>query len=133
MGEGVFIGPKSNGRPVLRAYVRYLSTAVQRLFHTSRYYTEGIPKSNVRPVLLVYVHYTIHRVRCIICQSVRPVGDHCTSALKDSNVRSAFQRMSTLKDKSVRPPTLAYVRSKSPIPQNALLADHSDPKSKLTL
>jgi hypothetical protein len=43
------------------------------------------------------------------------------------------QRTSALKDKRVHPPTLAYVRSKSPIPQNALLADPSDPKSKLTL
>jgi hypothetical protein len=37
MGEGVFIGPKSNGRPVLRTYVRYLSIAVQRLFCMTKY------------------------------------------------------------------------------------------------
>jgi hypothetical protein len=39
MGEGIFIGPKSSEHPVLRAYVRYLSTAVQRLFRMIRYYT----------------------------------------------------------------------------------------------
>jgi hypothetical protein len=39
MGEGLFIGPKSSRHPVLRAYVRYLSTVVQRLFHTIMYYT----------------------------------------------------------------------------------------------
>jgi hypothetical protein len=44
MGEGVFIGPESNERLVLRAYVRYYSTVVQRLFHTFRYYLEGILK-----------------------------------------------------------------------------------------
>jgi hypothetical protein len=40
MGERVrvFIGPKSNRRPILRAYIRYYSTAVQRLFRTTRYY-----------------------------------------------------------------------------------------------
>jgi hypothetical protein len=48
-GEGVFIGPESSGRPAKVAYVRYLSIAVQRLFRTSRYYSEGIPKSSVRP------------------------------------------------------------------------------------
>jgi hypothetical protein len=35
MGEGVggvFIGLKSSARPALKAYTRYLSTAVQRLF-----------------------------------------------------------------------------------------------------
>jgi hypothetical protein len=37
-GEGVFIWPKSSRRSVLRAYVRYYSTAVQRLFRTIRYY-----------------------------------------------------------------------------------------------
>jgi hypothetical protein len=36
-GEGVFIGPKSSERPAKVAYIRYLSTAVQRLFRTSRY------------------------------------------------------------------------------------------------
>jgi hypothetical protein len=117
MCEGVFIGPESSRRPVLRAYVQYISTVVQRLFCTSRYYPEGIPKSNVRPVLfgvrpLYYSQSTI-----VLFVSGRPV-DHRTSALKD---------------RGVRPPTLAYVWSKSPISQNALLADPSDPKSKLTL
>jgi Fe-S-cluster containining protein len=65
--------------------------------------TQGIPKSNVRPVLLAYVYCTIHRIRRTICQSVRPVGDHRTSALKDNSVCPAFQRTSALKDKSVRP------------------------------
>jgi hypothetical protein len=50
-GEGVFIGPESSGRPAKVAYVWYLSTAVQRLSHTSRYYPEGIPKSSVRLIL----------------------------------------------------------------------------------
>jgi hypothetical protein len=51
MGEGVFIGPKSSGRPAKVAYVWYLSTTVQRLSRTSRYYPEGILKSSVRSVL----------------------------------------------------------------------------------
>jgi hypothetical protein len=38
MGEGVFIGPKSSRCPILRAYVWYLSIAVQRLFRTTKYY-----------------------------------------------------------------------------------------------
>jgi hypothetical protein len=63
MGEGVFIGPESNGRLVLRVYVQYYYTAVQRLSRTSRYYPEGIPKSSVRPVLLGVLSCTIHRVR----------------------------------------------------------------------
>jgi hypothetical protein len=84
----------------------------------SRYYLEGIPKSNVRSVLfgvrpLYYSQSTI-----VLSISGRPVGDHHTSALKD---------------RGVRPATLAYVWSKSPISQNALLANPSDPKSKLTL
>jgi hypothetical protein len=56
----------------------------------SRYYLEGIPKSSVRLVLLAYVRCTIHRVRLYYLQSVCPVGDHRTSALKDSNVHSVF-------------------------------------------
>jgi hypothetical protein len=114
-GEGVFIGPGSGGRPAKVAYVRYLSTAVQRLSRTSRYYPEGIPKSSMRPVLLAYVRCTIHRVRLYYLQSIRPVGDHRTSALKDSSVRPAFQRTSALKDRGVHPPTLTYVQSRSPI------------------
>ena len=47
-------------------------------------------------------------------------------------IHPVFQCTSTLKDRGVRPPTLAYVRSRSPIPQNAFLADPSDPKPKLT-
>jgi hypothetical protein len=38
MGEGAFIGPKSSRHSVLRAYVRYYFTAVQRLFRTTKYY-----------------------------------------------------------------------------------------------
>jgi hypothetical protein len=57
MDEGVFIGPKSNGRSAKVSYVRYLSTAVQRLSRTSRYYPEGIPKSSRRLVLMAYVRY----------------------------------------------------------------------------
>jgi hypothetical protein len=113
MGEGVFIGPESSGRPAKVAYVRYLSTAVQRLSRKSRYYPEGILK-------VAYVRCTIHRVRLYYLQSVRPVGDHRTSALKDNSVRPA------LKDKSVRPV------QKSNFPK-CPSADPSDPKSKLTL
>ena len=68
-----------------------------------------------------------------ICQSIHQVGDHRMSALKDSSVCLVFQRTSILKDKSIRLPTLAYVRSKSPILQNDLVTDPSDPMSKLTL
>jgi hypothetical protein len=126
MGKGVFIGPESSRRPAKVAYVRYLSTAVQRLSRTSRYYPKGIPKSSVRPVLFdVCPQY--------YSQSTVVLFTERTSALKDSSIRPAFQRTSTLKDKSIRPPTLAYVRSRGPIPQNALLTDPSDPKSKLTL
>jgi hypothetical protein len=57
MGEGVFIGPESSRRLAKVAYVQYLSTVVQRLSRTSRYYSEGIPKSSGRPVLMAYVRY----------------------------------------------------------------------------
>jgi hypothetical protein len=67
MGERVFIGPESREHPVLRVYVQYYSTAVQRLFCMSRYYLEGIPKSSVRPVLLACVLFTTHKVRRTIC------------------------------------------------------------------
>ena len=80
-GKGVFIGPEGSEHPVLRAYVWYYSTVVQRFSHTSRYYPVGIPKSSVQPVLLAYVHCAIHRVQLYYLQSVHPVGDHCTSAL----------------------------------------------------
>jgi hypothetical protein len=118
MGEGVFIGLESSGRPTKVAYVRYLSTAVQRLSRTSRYYPEGIPKSSIRPILfgvrpLYYSQRTI-----VLSVSGRPVGDYRTSALKDMGICS---------------PTLAYIQSRSLISQNALLANPSDPKSKLTL
>jgi hypothetical protein len=63
MGEGVFIGPESNGRLVLRVYVQYYYTAVQKLSRTSRYYLEDIPKSSVHPVLLGVLSCTIHIVR----------------------------------------------------------------------
>jgi hypothetical protein len=63
MGEGVFIGLESNERPVLRAYVQYYCTSVQRLSRISRYCPEGIPKSSICPVLLAYIYCTIHRVR----------------------------------------------------------------------
>jgi hypothetical protein len=117
-GEGVFIGPKSSGRLAKVAYVWYFSTTVQRLSRTSWYYPKGISKSNVRPVLfdiclLYYLQSTV-----VLSVSGRLVGDHRTSALKDRGVRL---------------PTLVYVRSKSPISQNALLSYPSDPKSKLTV
>jgi hypothetical protein len=63
-GEGVFIGPKSSERPVLRAYVWYLSTMVQRLFRTTKYCLVDSMNSvvyvrhfGVRP--LYYSHSTI--------------------------------------------------------------------------
>jgi hypothetical protein len=115
-GEGVFIGPESSGRPAKVAYVQYLSIAVQRLFRMSRYYSKGIPKSSVRPILFDFFYYSPSTI--VLSVSGRPVGDHRTSILKD---------------KGVRPPTLAYIWSRSPISQNALLVDPSDPKSKLTL
>jgi hypothetical protein len=68
MGEGVFIGPKSSGRLVLRVYVRYYSTAVQWLSCMFRYYSEGILKSRVRPILLDVRPCTIHRVQ-LYCMS----------------------------------------------------------------
>jgi hypothetical protein len=73
MGEGVrgvFIGPESSGRSAKVAYVRYLSTAVQRLSRTSRYYPEGILKSSVRLVLfgVCLLYYS----QSTIVLSVRP-------------------------------------------------------------
>jgi hypothetical protein len=111
-GEGVFIGPESSGRLVLRVYIQYLSTTVQSLSRTSRYYSKGIPKSSVRLVLSAYIHYTIHRVRLYYLQSIRSMGDHSMSVLKDSSIRSTFQCMFALKEKTVHPPTIAYVRTK---------------------
>jgi hypothetical protein len=67
MGEGVFIGPESSGRPAKVAYVWYYSTVVQRLFCMSRYYPKGIPKSSIRSILLDIRLCTIHRVRRTIC------------------------------------------------------------------
>jgi hypothetical protein len=109
-GEGVFIGPESSRRLVLRVYIQYFSTTIQRLSRTSRYYSKGIPKSSVRPVLSAYIHCTIHRVRYL--QSIRSMGDHRMSVLKDSSIHSTFQRMFALKEKTVHPPTIAYVRTK---------------------
>ena len=51
----------------------------------------------------------------------------------DNSIRLAFQHTSVLKDRSVRPPTLAYVRSRNPIFENALVANPIDLESKLTL
>ena len=84
----------------------------------SRYYQAVNAKSSVRMC-------TIYRVCRTICQHTFSVPAH-TSALKD---------------KSVRLPTLAYVHTKIQkhtsyleiLNQKALLADPSDPKSKLTL
>jgi hypothetical protein len=113
MGEKVFIGPKSSGRSVLRAYVRYYSTTVQRLFRTTKYYTvDFVNSSVVRSPLWCTSAVLFIEYDCTIYQSVCLVGDHRTSALKDSNVHPTFQRTSTLKDKSVRLPTLAYIRTK---------------------
>ena len=98
----------------------------------------GITKRVFQKV--AYVRYFWHtfavlfiKYDCTIYQSVRLVGDHRTFVLKDSSVRLAFKRTSALKDRGVLLPTIAYIRSKSPILQNALLAYPSDPKSKLTL
>jgi hypothetical protein len=112
MGEGVFIGLESSRRPTKVTYVRYYFIAVQMLFRMSRYYLKGISKSSIRLVLLVYVCCTIHIVQLYYLQNVHPVGDHCMFMLKESSVHPAFQHTSALKDKSVHPPTLAYVRTK---------------------
>jgi hypothetical protein len=53
----IFIGPESSRRPAKVEYVRYLSTVVQRLSRTSRYYSEGSPKNSGRPILMAYVWY----------------------------------------------------------------------------
>jgi hypothetical protein len=82
MGEGVFIGPESSGRPAKVAYVRYLSTAIQRLSHTSRYYPEGILKSSVRPVLFGVHPLYYSQSTVVLSVNGRPVGDHRTSALQ---------------------------------------------------
>jgi hypothetical protein len=75
-------------------------------------------KSNVRRILFGVHPLYYSQSTVVLYVSGCPVGDHHTSALKD---------------RDVHPPTLTYVRSRSPISQNALLADPSDPKSKLTL
>ena len=59
MGDGVFIGPKSSGRPVLKKYVWYYSTAVQRLFRTTRYY----PVSSMNSVMYVW-YFGIRPMYC---------------------------------------------------------------------
>jgi hypothetical protein len=59
MGERVFIGAKSSGHPVLRAYVWYYSTVVQRLFHTTKYYLVDSMNS------VMYVRY--FGVRLLYC------------------------------------------------------------------
>ena len=82
---------------------------------------------------VTYVCCTIYRVQLYYLSKRTFGGGPPYVHTTDNGVRLAFYRTSALKDKSVRPPTLAYVQSKSPIPQNALLADPSDPKSKLTL
>jgi hypothetical protein len=82
MGEGVFIGPESNGHSTKVAYVWYLSTVVQRLSRMSRYYPEGILKSSVR--LVLFGVRMLYYSQCTIVLSVsgHPVGDHRTSALQ---------------------------------------------------
>ena len=131
-GEGVFIGQKSSGRSVLRAYVRCYCTAVQRISRTSRYYPEGIPKNSVCPILLAYIHCT-HRVQSYYLSECTSDGGPPYICTTDNGVRLTFQCTFALKDRSVRSPNLVYIRSRSPISQNALLANSSDPNSKLTL
>ena len=126
-GEGVFIGPKSRGRPVLRAYVWCYCITVQTVFRMTRYY----PVDSVNSA--TYVHYTVHRVRLYYQSKHTSGGGLLYVRTTDNGIHPVFQHTSTLKDKSVRPPTLAYVRSRRPISQNALLTDPSDPKFKLIL
>jgi hypothetical protein len=86
---GVFIGLKSSGCPVLRVYIWYYYTTVQRLSRTSRYYLVGIPKSSLRPVLLGIHLHTICRVQLYYLQSVHLRGttvfshykQQCTSGI----------------------------------------------------
>jgi hypothetical protein len=59
MGEGVFIGPKSSRRSVLRVYVQYYSTTVQRLFRTTRYY----PVDSMNSAAYVH-HFGVHPMYC---------------------------------------------------------------------
>jgi hypothetical protein len=48
MGEGVFIGPGSNGCLAKGANVQYYYPAIQGLSHTSRYYPTVNPKSSLK-------------------------------------------------------------------------------------
>jgi hypothetical protein len=120
--EGI---PKCSGRPVLRAYIQYYCMAVQRLFCMIMYYSvDSVNNVSYVWYFWTYVHYTVHRVRCIICQHM--LGGPL-----------AYVRA---KDKSVRPSTLAYVRTKGSIrpiqKSNSSKCPSSiyssDPKSKLT-
>jgi hypothetical protein len=106
MGEGVFIGPKSSERPVLKAYIRYLSTAVRKLFCTIRYY----PVYSVNSI--TYVRQSgVHLLYCshstIVLFAKRTYGGGPPYVrTTDNSVHSA------LKDKSVHLSTLAYVCTK---------------------
>jgi hypothetical protein len=115
------------------AYVRYLFIAVQRLSRTSRYYPEGILKSSVHSVLFGVRLLYYSQSMVVLSVSGRPVEDHCMFALQTTAYVRCFSVHPVLKDRGVHPSTLVYVRSRSLISQNALLADPSDSKSKLTL
>jgi hypothetical protein len=93
------------------AYVWYYYTTVKRLSHMFKYYPKGILKSIGRQVLLIVRPLYYSQSAIILFVSGHPIGDHHTSALQ----------------------TTAYIWSKNPVFQNALLADPSDLRFKLTL
>ena len=97
----------------------YYSLAVQRLFHTSRYYLAVNSKSSVCPVLLSVCLCTIHRVRRIVCKCMSG-GPPPYVRITNNNVHPMFLHKSALKDKSIHPRTLAYVQSKSLISSKCL-------------
>ena len=131
-GEGVFIGPKSSGRPVQGAYVWCYCTAVQWLSRTFRYYPECILKSSRRPVLSVYVRYYYTAVQMPFRMIKYYPMDYVNSVayIATFGVRLLYysqivlfvsgrpmgdHHTSALKDRGVCLPTLAYIQSKSPI------------------
>jgi hypothetical protein len=68
------------------------------------------PKCRIRPPFRCTSVVLFTEYDC--SKSVHPMGDHNTFALEDNSIRPAFQRMSTLKNKSICLPILAYVHTK---------------------
>jgi hypothetical protein len=98
----------------------------------SRYYPRGIPKSNERPILLgVRLLYYSQSTVCYLSMDVQ-WGTTIRLHYRQERTSSVSAYVRT-KRQELCPLTLAYVWSRSLIPQNAFLVDPSDPKSKLTL